>query len=204
MPRAWAILSKCMRPHETGVTNEFFIWIDNLDWTDAWYSYTRSRWEMTWIDSEGREVRIAYSFSPSQMADFKRDAAWWWLNTSWIWQKIWWFHRPWIQWKVMDIDKDWIHIELDAHWQVVKDAKGNAIYRYNDTWEVVNWDEIKDKKNTVLYFFSRAEKKMISAPLSVEERRINRWAKFGTKLKYAFHREIRRMPIFYGIFSSMP
>lgn len=164
MARAWANLSKCMRPHETGVTNEFFLWIDNLDWTDAWYTYTRSRWELTWINKAGQEIRVSYGFTPIQLADFKKDAAWWSLNTTWLWRKLWWIHRPWVSWNKLDIDKNWIHIKLWADWQVVKDAEWNALYVYNDTWEVVDWSKIKDKKEKVLFFFSRVEKKMASAP----------------------------------------
>lgn len=143
MPRAWATLSKCMRPNETGVTNEFYFWIDKMDWVDPWYTFIKSRRELT--------------LSAVQKADFERD--------SWLWWITFWMHKPWVHSNVLDIDKDSYYIDIDnATWQIRKDANWNPIYKYYDTWETVDWDSIKDKTETKYLIFTRKVKKLASAP----------------------------------------
>lgn len=154
MPRAWAVLSKCMRPNESGATNEFYFWIDKLDWVDSWYTFINSRWEKStrWWE---RPV-YSFSFSEKEIADLKHDSFMWWITF--------WYAKPWVNSKVLDIDKDSYHIARNNDWTVKKDADWNAIYIYDETWEEVDWSTIQNKKEKVLWFFNRDTTRMTSAP----------------------------------------
>jgi len=144
MDRAWAILSKCMRPVETGLAkNEFIIWLDQLDWVDSRRSFATSK---DWI----------WKFTQKQLADLKKDA--------FMWSVTFWHYRPWVWTKQMDIDPNDIYIVRDANDKVVLDDQWRALYKYHSTWEIVDWSKIWNKKESVLWLFMRDKKKMASAP----------------------------------------
>ena len=145
MARAWAILSKCMRPEETGLweQNEFFMWLDQLDWVDAWHSYISS-------------AHWAWNFTQKQLADLRKDY--------FMWSVTFWQYRPGVWTSQMDISPDDVYIVRDAHGNVKLDGNWRALYRFHKTWEIVDWSKIENKKEKVLWLFMRESKRMASAP----------------------------------------
>lgn len=149
MERASRVLSACMLSSETWLwfkswlDNEFFTWVKQLDWVDWWHDYI---------------VRSSSShFTPRQRNALDKDAFRWGVPFSKF--------KPWIwSWHV-DLEKWSYYMELKPDWTIVRNAKWEPVYRYHDTWEIVDWEALSNKKEKFLWFFSRDEKKMIWAPI---------------------------------------
>lgn len=145
MPRAAHVLSKCIRQWEIGLweKNEFFMWIDQLDWIDAWHSFISSS-NMNWL------------FTQSQLAEMKKDYL--------MWSVTFWQYRPWLRTSKMDISTDDFYIMRDWDGNVMLDENWQALYKFHKTWEIVDWSKVENKKEKVLWLFMREQKKMASAP----------------------------------------
>lgn len=152
MPRAWAILSKCIKPSETGLLygkddklkNEFYFWIDALDWVDSWHSF------MSW------NMPSQYKFTATELAALKKDSIYWWLTF--------WLHKPWVWSSKLDLDKNSYYIARNPDWTVKLDANWDAMYIWHDTWEVVDKSKLDTLKEKRFVFFTRESKKMVAAP----------------------------------------
>lgn len=143
MPRAWAILSKCIKTKDVWLDNEYYDGVSSLDGTDSWHSFISGKWGkwLTW----------------KERSDLYNDAFWWTLPGLWR------FTKPWIWTDILDLDENAYYIARDNHWNILRDKDWNAIYQYRN-WKKVNWNEISKKREKVFWFFSRRSKKMISAP----------------------------------------
>ncbi len=164
MPRAWAILSKCMWPEDTGifrwenwkVKNEFYFWIDEVDWSDAWYWYISA-----WLSWSAR-------FTAEELSALKKDAFRWWLTFG--------KHRAWVRSSKLDVDKNSYHIALNPDWSVKAGPDWQALYVWNDTGEIVDQKKLDTIKEKNFLFFTRESKKMISAPVWYNKvKRIMKW-----------------------------
>lgn len=135
------VMSKCIKTKWTWPKNEFFFWVNWLDGTDSWDRF--------------RANRVPKFFTARQSLDLHKDAAWWaYPLSSW----------PWIKSSIYDIDSDSYYIARDAYWNIERDANWQALYRYKKTWELVDWNTVKNAKEKVFWFFSRDSKKLVSAP----------------------------------------
>lgn len=143
MPRAWAVLTKCMLTRDIWLDNEFYDWVSSLDGVDSWHNFISGKWGK-WLSWKER-------------TDLYSDATWW--SLPWIWR----FHKPWIWTDILDLDDSAYYIARDPHWEILRDGSWNAIYQYRD-WTKVKWEEVSKKKEKVFWFFSRKTKKMVSAP----------------------------------------
>lgn len=149
--RAWAVLSRCMRPEETWINNkasknEFYFWIDELDWVDSRHSF------ITW--SNWTNI-----FKAEELAALKKNAFYWALP---IVKN---FKRPWVWASKLDLDKNSYYIARNPDWTVKTWADWKALYVWKDTWEILDQKAIDTKKEKFLVFFTRDSKKMISAPI---------------------------------------
>lgn len=144
MANAGSVIAKCYKADEAGLDNEFYVWVNWLDWVDPFHTFITSQWQI-YLSSKAR-------------ADLYNDSFWWSLYVS---RRI---HKPWLWTNIMDIDKDSYYIARDKAWNIIRDDNWNALYKYHDTWELVNWETVKDKREKTFWFFSRKAKRMIAAP----------------------------------------
>lgn len=142
MANAALILSKCMASSETWLNNEFYNWVKELPGVDPWYDYISS--------SKGNN-----SLWRLERNQLYRDA--------FRWAVFW--AKPWTWTDMLDIDKKSYYIARDEHWKLLHDKDWNVLYKYHDTWEYVNWDNIWTAKERKFRFFTKTKQKMIAAPI---------------------------------------
>lgn len=140
--KAWEVISKCIKPADVGMSNEFYRWVDSLNGVDSRYSY------VSWPDN-------LKAFSSQEWASFKHDAL----------MSFYPGNKPWVWSSKLDIDKNSYYIARNPDWTVKVWKDWKAVYIYHATWEEVDWDNVKTKKERVFWFFTRDAKKMFLAPI---------------------------------------
>ena len=134
------VLSKCMVSRETWLTNQFYSWVKDLDGVDSLHEYISGS--------------ASSDFPALLRNELYRDA----FKSRWFWVKPWtWVPMP-------DIDKRSYYIALNKDWSIMKDEKWQALYKYHDTWEFVDWSKVWLQKERKLWFFTRNKKQLFVAP----------------------------------------
>lgn len=144
MVKAASVISHCQDQTQVWLWKDFLYWVKGFDWVDPFHTFLADNsWKM---------------LSGKARTDLYNDAFWWSIPG------VWRFHKPWVWTNIMDIETDSYYIARDPNGEILRDAEWNALYKYHDTWELVKWEDIKDKTERVFYFFSRKSKQMIAAP----------------------------------------
>lgn len=167
---AWTLAS-CINPSriwEDWRFDNFYTHIKSLDWQDPWQDFI--------------QTDIRKYLSPEMIDQLKRDSALWWLPI--IWEN---FHSG-VFSNILNIDKNSFYIARDKDWNIIRNEKWRAMYRYHKDWSIVDFDKLwfkRDRKtfnilwfdftplknfrgsrsNPLFWLFTKKSKKMFIAPI---------------------------------------